>query len=82
MPASATRRTKEIRPRARGNRSSPRGAPTGSAGAWRDSMWWPTLYTHRREIVIKLEGRVVKRFPCPISEAVVPPLYPLPRGRG
>lgn len=41
-----------------------------------------TLYTHRQEIVVKLDGRVVKRFPCPIREAVVPPLYPLPRGRG
>jgi hypothetical protein len=41
-----------------------------------------TLYTHRQEIVVKLEGRVVKRFPCPIREPVVPPLYPLPRGRG
>jgi hypothetical protein len=40
-----------------------------------------TLYTHRREIVVKLEGRVVKRFPCPIREPIVPPLYPLPRGR-
>lgn len=40
-----------------------------------------TLYTHRREIVVKLEGRVVKRFPCPIPEKPVPPLYPLPRGR-
>lgn len=40
-----------------------------------------TLYTHRREIVVKLDGRVVTRFPCPIREPVVPPLYPLPRGR-
>lgn len=40
-----------------------------------------TLYTQRRELVVKLEGRVVKRFPCPIRERVVPPLYPLPRGR-
>jgi len=40
-----------------------------------------TLYTHRREIVVKLEGRVVKRFPCPIPEKPAPPLYPLPRGR-
>ncbi len=40
-----------------------------------------TLYTHRREIVVKLEGRVVKRFPCPIRGKLVPPLYPLPRGR-
>ena len=40
-----------------------------------------TLYTHRREIAVKLDGRVVKRFPCPIREPVVPPLYPLPRGR-
>lgn len=40
-----------------------------------------TLYTHRREIVVKLEGRVVKRFPCPIREEVVAPLYPLARGR-
>jgi hypothetical protein len=40
-----------------------------------------TLYTHRREIVVKLDGRVVKRFPCPIPEPVVSPLYPLPRGR-
>ena len=41
-----------------------------------------TLYTHRQELVVKLEGRVVKRFPCPIRESVVRPLYPLPRGRG
>ena len=27
-----------------------------------------TLYTHRREIVVKLAGRVVKRFPCPMRE--------------
>jgi hypothetical protein len=40
-----------------------------------------TLYTHRRELVVKLEGRVVKRFPCPIRERLVPPLYALPRGR-
>lgn len=40
-----------------------------------------TLYTHRRALVVKLEGRVIKRFPCPIREPVVPPLYPLPRGR-
>jgi putative transposase len=40
-----------------------------------------TLYTHRREIVVKLAGRVVNRFPCPIREPVVAPLYPLPRGR-
>ncbi len=40
-----------------------------------------TLYTHRREIVVKLDGRVVKRFSCPIHEPVVLPLYPLPRGR-
>jgi hypothetical protein len=40
-----------------------------------------TLYTHRQEIVVKLDGRVVQRFPCPIREPVVPPLYPLPRGR-
>ncbi len=40
-----------------------------------------TLYTHRQEIVVKLDGRVVHRFPCPIREPVVPPLYPLPRGR-
>ncbi len=40
-----------------------------------------TLYTHRRVIVVKLEGRVVKRFPCPVPEKLVPPLYPLPRGR-
>ena len=40
-----------------------------------------TLYTHRREIVVKLEGRVVHRFPCPIREKLVSPLYPLPRGR-
>ena len=40
-----------------------------------------TLYTHRRELVVKLEGRVVKRFPVPIREPVVAPLYPLPRGR-
>lgn len=40
-----------------------------------------TLYTHRREIVVKLDGRVVKRFSCPIREKVVAPLHPLPRGR-
>lgn len=40
-----------------------------------------TLYTHRRELVVKLDGRVVKRFPCPIREKVVAPLHPLPRGR-
>jgi hypothetical protein len=40
-----------------------------------------TLYTHRRELVVKLDGRVVKRFPCPLRETVVAPLYPLPRGR-
>lgn len=40
-----------------------------------------TLYTHRREIVVKLDGRVVKRFSCPIHEKVVAPLQPLPRGR-
>jgi hypothetical protein len=40
-----------------------------------------TLFTHRRELVVKLEGRIVKRFPCPIREPLVPPLYPLPRGR-
>jgi len=40
-----------------------------------------TLYTHRQELVVKLDGRVVKRFPCPIPEPVVPPLHPLPRGR-
>jgi hypothetical protein len=40
-----------------------------------------TLYTHRREIVVKLEGRVVKRFPCPMRDRLVPPLYSLPRGR-
>ncbi len=40
-----------------------------------------TLYTHRRELVVKLDGRVVKRFPVPIREPVVAPLYPLPRGR-
>lgn len=40
-----------------------------------------TLYTHRQEIVVKLAGRVVKRFPCPLRERVVAPLYPLPRGR-
>jgi hypothetical protein len=40
-----------------------------------------TLYPHRRLIVVKLEGRVVKRFPCPIREKLVSPLYPLPRGR-
>ena len=40
-----------------------------------------TLYTHRQEIVVKLDGRVVQRFPCPIREPVVPPLYPLARGR-
>lgn len=40
-----------------------------------------TLYTPRQELVVKLGGRVVKRFPCPIREPVVAPLYPLPRGR-
>ena len=40
-----------------------------------------TLYTHRRELIVKLADRVVKRFPCSIHEPVVPPLYPLPRGR-
>ncbi len=40
-----------------------------------------TLYPHRQELVVKLEGRVVKRFPVPIREPVVAPLYPLPRGR-
>jgi hypothetical protein len=40
-----------------------------------------TLYTHRRELVVTLDGHVVKRFLCPIHEPVVPPLYPLPRGR-
>jgi putative transposase len=40
-----------------------------------------TLYTHRQELVVKLDGRVVKRFPCPIREPLVAPLYPLPRGR-
>jgi hypothetical protein len=40
-----------------------------------------TLYTHRQELVIKLDGRVVKRFACPIREPVVAPLYLLPRGR-
>jgi len=40
-----------------------------------------TLYTHRRELVVKLEGRVLKRFPVPLREPVVAPLYPLPRGR-
>ena len=40
-----------------------------------------TLYPHRRELVVKLDGRVVKRFPVPIREPVVAPLYPLPRGR-
>lgn len=40
-----------------------------------------TLYTHRRELVVKLDGRVVKRFSCPIPEKVVAPLHPLPRGR-
>lgn len=40
-----------------------------------------TLYPHRRLIVVKLEGRVVKRLPCPIREKLVSPLYPLPRGR-
>lgn len=40
-----------------------------------------TLYTHRRLIVVKLEGRVVRCSPCPIREKVLAPLYPLPRGR-
>ena len=40
-----------------------------------------TLYPHRRQLVITLEHRVVKRFPCPIRDKVVAPLYPLPRGR-
>jgi hypothetical protein len=40
-----------------------------------------TLYTHRQELVVKLDGRVRKRFPVPIPEPVVAPLYPLPRGR-
>ncbi len=40
-----------------------------------------TLYTHRRELVVKLEGRIVHRFPCPLREPLVAPLYPLPRGR-
>jgi len=40
-----------------------------------------TLYPHRRQLVLTLERRVVKRFPCPIREKVVAPLYPLPRGR-
>ncbi|MGH7407173.1 MAG: integrase core domain-containing protein [Candidatus Methylomirabilales bacterium] len=40
-----------------------------------------TLSTHRRDLVVKLEGRVVKRFPCPMREKLVPPLYSLPRGR-
>lgn len=40
-----------------------------------------TLFTHRQELVLKLQARVIKRVPCPIREPVVPPLRPLPRGR-
>lgn len=40
-----------------------------------------TIFPHRRELVVKHASRVRKRFPFPISEALVDPLLPLPRGR-
>jgi hypothetical protein len=40
-----------------------------------------TLYAHRQELVVRLEGRVVKGFACPIHGKVTAPLYPLLRVR-
>ncbi len=40
-----------------------------------------TIVPRRQELVVKHASRVHKRFPFPISEPVVDPLLPLPRGR-
>lgn len=40
-----------------------------------------TVFPYRHELVVKYDSRVHKRFPFPISESVVDPLLPLPRGR-
>jgi len=40
-----------------------------------------TIFTHRQEMVVKVGGRVCKRFAFTIHEPLVAPLVPLPRGR-
>lgn len=40
-----------------------------------------TVFTHRKKLVIKQEGRNVKWFPFPHKESLVSPLLPIPRGR-
>jgi len=40
-----------------------------------------TIFPHRQELVVKRASRVHKRFPFPISESLLDPLLPLPRGR-
>jgi len=41
----------------------------------------PTVGPGAQELVVKRASRVHKRFPFPISEPLVDPLLPLPRGR-
>ena len=40
-----------------------------------------TIFPHCQELVVKHAHRVHKRFPFRISEPLVDPLLPLPRGR-
>lgn len=40
-----------------------------------------TIFPHRQELVVKHTHRIHKRFPFPMSEPLVDPLFPLPRGR-
>ncbi len=40
-----------------------------------------TVFTHRKKLVIKQEGRNIKWFPFPHKESLVSPLLPIPRGR-
>jgi hypothetical protein len=40
-----------------------------------------TIFPHRQELVVKHRHRVHKRFPFLVTEPVVDPLLPLPRGR-
>ncbi|MBI5378767.1 MAG: transposase [Nitrospirae bacterium] len=40
-----------------------------------------TIFTHRRQLVTKQEGRTIKSFPFPHKESLVAPLLPTQRGK-
>jgi len=46
-----------------------------------DQYIMATVFTHRKKLVIKQQGRNIKSFPFRHNESVVSPLLPIPRGR-